>query len=98
MAEMTWEQKRDALESLCGTLHLLGFRDGRFYVSAYTEVAHRGLLTGTAASAPTMAEAVDEVWRNCTEIPDDACLYVSSIAQKNAGKRVRWNGFMWADL
>lgn len=97
---MNWEQKLQAMKALCGdfSVCLMMRCPGNWYVSARGRECYDGvILRGNYGNGRTPAEAVENDWRECVEeLPSDQCLMIN-YKQPNQ-RKVRWNGYMWADV
>jgi hypothetical protein len=99
MLQLTFQQKADALNALCELkLGLSPLLDDarRWHASLRVEIGGDGILRGIAGHGPTPQAAVDELWRNATNIPASLCLIVDAYGDDR--RKVRWNGFMWVDV
>ena len=92
---MTWEQKLDALNSLC--VHSLQMRrPGDWYVSATIEIANNGILIGRYGNGKNPEEAVLDHWEKyTTKLTPDQYIVARNYDQE---KYVLWNGYMWKDV
>ncbi len=96
MSKLSWEEKLAAFQAL--SEHSLRMRaPGNWYVSAdimLKEARDSGVVVGTYGNGVTPANAVHDHWNKyVAEIPDDGYVWVP-----RGERRVRWNGFMWADV
>jgi hypothetical protein len=97
MGDMTTQQKALAMLGLVGwTGFDLKLReDGTWYVSINADIRDGGCLVGVNTAKPTPEAAIEDTWKQLTDIEPD-----QYIVAKPGGKRraVRWNGFMWSDV
>ncbi len=94
---MTWEQKLAAFQAL-GDTSLRMRVPGDWYVSADSVNVKAKpddcFVTGLYGNGATPEAAVEDHWRQlASELEPSAHLSIRS-----GERRVRWNGFMWADV
>lgn len=93
---MDFQQKACALAAL--SPHTGGFaiylrNRGDWYATCKgVEVGNGKFLSGTCSSGKTPEEAVDDLWRQLTDI-GESWLVINAMSPKRYA--VRWNGFMW---
>jgi hypothetical protein len=94
-ANMTWEQKLDALNALA-ECSLLMRKPGNWYVSQRTELKDECFLVGTYGNGASPEEAVLDHWRVLVdEVPLGQYIVAHSGTERR--KAVLWNGYMWRD-
>jgi hypothetical protein len=93
---MTWEQKLEAVEALCGvtTVSLQMRKPGDWYVSAGMSIYNDGISTGCYGSGKTPEEAVNDHWNIYAVNLPAGC---SIILKYATAKHYRWNGYMWRE-
>jgi hypothetical protein len=94
---MTWEQKLEAIEALCGitTVNLQMRKPGDWYVSAGMSISKDGISTSSYGNGKTPEEAVNDHWNiYAVNLPPE----LSIILGYTADKKYRWNGFMWREV
>ena len=96
MAEMTWQQKAQAIMALVGwqdfSLHLR--EDGTWYVLTGASRREGIMLSSGYDIEPTPEKAIEHYWDWLT----DTKYYVVLKASSPDRRAVKWNGFMWQDV
>ena len=88
---MTWEQKLEALNSLCE--HSLIMRaPGDWYVSSDLSIIDQCISSGDYGNGDSPEEAVEDHWDRYSSVAFP--MYISN----GTGKRYRWNKFMWKEV
>jgi hypothetical protein len=98
MPVLTTEQKLEAVQALVGPfgVELKMRAPGGWYVSLRLDIGGDGFLSSAAYNGTTPFAAIDQMWREITNLPEGKYLVVRVA---DAGeRRVRWNGFMWQDV
>lgn len=95
-AEMSWEEKLAAIQSLTGDASLKMRRPGNWYVNARMDLGGNGLLEGKYGNGATPEEAVENHWKIYTMLPPDRYVVVNGNFDGN--RRLRWNGYMWREV
>lgn len=99
---MNWEQKLNAMIALCGwsAVSLKMREPGNWYVEVIgRNIGGGGFLRGEYGEGRTPQEAVEDDWRRLVdELPEDRVIVVSRRSTEETERRVRWNGYMWADV
>jgi hypothetical protein len=97
MKFMTWEEKFEALQALSKDISLKMRFPGNWYVSQTSVERKRGgFLGGGVGNGKTPQEAVEDDWKNKTELESGEYLVID--AYKPTRRAVEWNGFMWQDV
>ena len=92
---MAWEEKLAAFKAL-GDVHLEMRAPGDWYVADNIEIADNGLLIGEFGNGETPQKAVEDHWQKLVvDLAPTMHLYARV---RCTYRRVRWNGFMWADV
>jgi hypothetical protein len=95
---MTWEEKLSALQVLCDT-SLRMRKPGDWYVSATgREIGgdDTGMLTGLYGNGPTPQAAVEDDWKQMTELPVRRYIVIGAMGPNR--KHFRWAGYMWREV
>jgi len=89
---MSWKEKAVVINSsLGGELHLVLDLDNNWYASAYdVNIGGNGFLDSVGGRGETVEKAVEEFWKNLTEIPEE--LFITVHSQANRRQQFRWNG------
>lgn len=98
---MTWEQKLHALNGLAGLATIVMREPGNWLVSHQLDIKEGSLLRGGAGNGPTLEAAVLDQWeRLTTKLKPEEFIVVGGYGRPQglAPRRVRWNGYMWADM
>jgi hypothetical protein len=102
-SKMDWQQKAEVLAGLAELSIKFREKEWRigaaepWYVNQGIDVGGDGLLRGTYGNGHTPQEAIENHWRLLvTELPGGSYLVTRSPTDER--RRVRWNGFMWADV
>lgn len=92
---MNWEQKLAALQAL-GEFKLCMREPGNWYVYVpKAEIKDGSMLKSGAGNGRTPEEAVENYWREMTELNPGERVVIG--AYSDARREVRWNGYMWQD-
>ena len=84
---MNWEQKLEALNALAECS--LKMRDpGNWYVSQSVEVKVGAMLVGRYGNGESPQEAVEDNWRQLTELNPGCLLYTSPSPRDQRGSRM----------
>lgn len=95
---MTWEQKLQAIQAL-GDTSLRMRHVGNWHVMVNNVSVKSGsLIRSSGGNGRSPEEAVEAQWKTLTGIADDEFVVVRPIASDAPERRLRWNGFMWADV
>lgn len=100
MVNMTWEQKLEAMQALCGwpRVSLKMRKPGDWYVEVTCrEISSGAVLKGKYGNGYDPASAVEDDWRQCVEELEPREYIVIHAAGKDR-RAVLWNGYMWADV
>ena len=92
---MTWEEKLAAMQALAAT-EIAMRKPGDWYCHMHAEIGGNGMLCGVISSKATPQDAVEDVWREVSELPTGRYLVMNAHGSNR--RAVRWNGYMWADV
>lgn len=92
---MNWEQKLQACQSLCPA-SLCMREPGDWYVDQRIEVKDGCILKVSYGNGQTPQEAVENHWRELTDISPDQYLVINAGGKNMAA--YRWHGFMWKQV
>lgn len=92
---MTYEQKLEALNSLAGMGRLVMREPGDWCCSHQVDIKDRYVLIGGCGNGATPEAAVLDQWERLTTRLEP---HQHIVTRSPTHRRVRWNGFMWADV
>lgn len=98
------KEKMEALAALDEDI-TLKYRDSNFigdrdiepwYTHQPVEIKGKGILRSVSGNGETPEEAINDHWRQVTELPVGE--YIVVCAGTPNRKAVKWNGFMWKPI
>ncbi len=91
---MTWEQKLQAIQSLGNQLvgEVKMRKPGDWYCPVPADVGGNGIISTLSGNGPDPITAVMEAWEQIVSLKPGLHLRLRD------GRKVRWNGFMFADV
>lgn len=99
---MDYQQKAEALAALADLAVMYREKQWRiggpepWYCQQSIYVKNGSCMTSTGGNGFTPEEAIDDHWKNITELKP--CEYLVVNSGTPIRRTVRWNGFMWADI
>ncbi len=91
---MTWEQKLQAIQSLANQLvgEVNMRKPGDWYCSVPADIGGDGFVSSAFGNGANPMAAVNNAWEQIVNLKPGLYLKLRD------GRKVRWNGFMFADV